>query len=183
MPGQFGPADQGGGPGSIWRIEGASGKITLFANLIYNGIENTPAALGGLAFDPVTQQLFVADRTTGMIHRFTLVGTDKGVFDHGVQGSIERPAAYGRIVCGQGEAERKNRLLLVRTKSIKSKLTSFEFFSKSRPKKFVFNAILISTGPIVPRKILSGFCARLSHNCCKRATLSTGTTLKNEALK
>lgn len=86
MPGQFGPADQGGGPGSIWRIDGVNGKITLFANVVYNGIENNPAALGGLAFDPKTKQLFVADRTTGMIHRFALDGVDMGVFDHGVQG-------------------------------------------------------------------------------------------------
>jgi hypothetical protein len=86
MPGQFGPQEQGGGSGSIWRIDGTSGKVTLFANVIYNGIENTPASLGGLAFDPVTSQIFVADRTTGMIHRFAPDGTDKGVFDHGVQG-------------------------------------------------------------------------------------------------
>jgi len=90
-PGQFGPAEQGGGPGSIWRIDGQSGDVTLFANVAFNGIQNTPASLGALAFDARTQQLFVADRATGLIHRFTLDGTDRGVFDHGLQG---RQAAH-----------------------------------------------------------------------------------------
>jgi hypothetical protein len=90
IPGQFGPADQGGGPGSIWRIDGLSGQISLFANVAYNGIQNTPASLGALAFDGGSQQLFVSDRATGLIHRFALDGTDRGVFDHGIQG---RPVA------------------------------------------------------------------------------------------
>ena len=85
-PGQFGPAEQGGGPDSIWRIDGVTGDITLFANVSFNGIQNTPASLGALAFDGNTQQLFVSDRATGMIHRFGMDGTDRGVFDHGVQG-------------------------------------------------------------------------------------------------
>ena len=90
-PGHFGPADQGGGPGSIWRINGQSGDVTLFANVAFNGIQNTPASLGALAFDARTQQLFVADRATGLIHRFTMDGADRGVFDHGLQG---RQAAH-----------------------------------------------------------------------------------------
>jgi hypothetical protein len=85
-PGQFGPADQGGGPGSIWRIDGQSGQVSLFANVAFNGIQNMPASLGALAFDANTQQLFVSDRATGLIHRFAMDGTDHGVFDHGVQG-------------------------------------------------------------------------------------------------
>jgi hypothetical protein len=85
-PGQFGPADSGGGPGSIWRIDGQSGQISLFANVSFHGIQNTPASLGALAFDANTQQLFVSDRATGLIHRFSMDGTDRGVFDHGVQG-------------------------------------------------------------------------------------------------
>lgn len=86
MLGQFGPTEQGGGSTSIWRIDGKTGNVTLFANVVYNGVQNTPASLGGLAFDAKTQQLFVADRATGMIHRFSLDGIDHGVYDHGVQG-------------------------------------------------------------------------------------------------
>ncbi|MGD0866035.1 MAG: hypothetical protein ABSA49_10825 [Rhizomicrobium sp.] len=85
-PGLFGSADPSGGPNSIWRIDGTSGQVTLFANVTFNGIQNTPASLGGLAYDARTQQLFVADRATGMIHRFGLDGSDRGVFDHGVDG-------------------------------------------------------------------------------------------------
>ncbi len=80
---QFGA---GGGPNSIWRIDGVTGNVTLFANVSFNGLQGSPASLGGLTFDPASQQLFVADRGTGMIHRFSLDGTDLGIFDHGQQG-------------------------------------------------------------------------------------------------
>ena len=86
VPGQFGAPEMGGGPGSIWRIDGTTGEILLFANIDATG----PASLGGLAFDPATQQIFVADRSTGIIHRFGLDGTEQGTYDHGVEG---RPPA------------------------------------------------------------------------------------------
>jgi hypothetical protein len=85
-PGQFGPADHGGGPNSIWRIDGHTGQVSLFANVNTGGVAPQPAALGGLAFDPRTHQLFVADRATGLIHRFTMDGHDRGTYDHGVDG-------------------------------------------------------------------------------------------------
>lgn len=86
MPGLFGPVVADGGPGSIWRIDGRTGAVTLFANVLLNGVANSGPALGGLAFDRASRQLFVADRDTGMIHRFTLDGVDRGYFDHGAQG-------------------------------------------------------------------------------------------------
>jgi hypothetical protein len=85
MPGLFGPVVADGGPGSIWRIDGRTGAVTLFANVLLNGVSNSGPALGGLAFDRASRQLFVADRDTGMIHRFTLDGVDRGYFDHGAQ--------------------------------------------------------------------------------------------------
>jgi len=84
MPGLFGPA--GGGPGSIWRIDGATGEVKLFANVMLDGVVNSGAALGGMTFDPTSHMLFVADRGTGMIHAFDLNGNDHGRFDHGVDG-------------------------------------------------------------------------------------------------
>ena len=42
--------------------------------------------LGGLAFDAASNTLIVADRDTGMIHRFALTGAEVGRYDHGVQG-------------------------------------------------------------------------------------------------
>ena len=85
MPGLFGPIIADGGPGSIWKIDGRTGAVTLFANVTLGGVPNSGPALGALAFDSASRQLFVADRDTGMIHRFTLDGVDRGRFDHGVQ--------------------------------------------------------------------------------------------------
>jgi len=84
MPAQWGPQ---GGPGSIWKINGVTGEVTLFANVATGGKANSGAALGGLAYDPATKLLFVADRETGLIHRFGLNGADLGVYDHGVAGN------------------------------------------------------------------------------------------------
>ncbi|MCI4679574.1 hypothetical protein K9U33_13090, partial [Rhodoblastus acidophilus] len=80
MAAQWGP---GGGPGSIWKIDGATGRVSLFANVATNGKPNSGAALGGLAYDAATKSLFVADRESGLIHRFGLNGADLGVYDHG----------------------------------------------------------------------------------------------------
>jgi Putative peptidoglycan binding domain/Domain of unknown function DUF11 len=80
-PGQFGPD---GGPGSIWKIDGTTGEVALFANVKLDGIANSGPGLGNIAFDPVSEQLFVSDRDTGMIHRFDRDGNDLGHFDHGV---------------------------------------------------------------------------------------------------
>jgi hypothetical protein len=85
MPGLFGPVTVDGGPGSIWRVDGRTGAVTLFANVTLGGVPNSGPALGALAFDPVSHQIFVADRDTGLIHRFTLDGVERGRFDHGSQ--------------------------------------------------------------------------------------------------
>ena len=82
-PGQFGP---GGGPGSIWKVDGRSGEISLFADVKLGGKTSGPAALGNIAYDAEHRQLFVSDLSTGMIHRFALDGTDLGYFDHGTTG-------------------------------------------------------------------------------------------------
>jgi len=86
MPGLFGPAAAGGGPGSIWRVDGVTGEVRLFANVTLDGVPNSGPALGGLAFDAASNTLFAADRETGMIHRFDLTGRERGRFDHGTQG-------------------------------------------------------------------------------------------------
>ena len=88
VPGQFGPPELGGGPGSIWRVDGTTGEVLLFANV--EGASYGVASLGGLAFDAVSQQLFVVDRATGIIHRIGLDGVERGTYDHGTEG---RPAA------------------------------------------------------------------------------------------
>ncbi len=88
VPGQFGPEDQGGSPGSIWRVDGVSGEVSLFASIA--SAEMGVASLGGLAFDPASRQILAVDRGTGIIYRFSLNGTERGTYDHGVEG---RPGA------------------------------------------------------------------------------------------
>ncbi len=85
MPGQFG-TDKEGGPGSIWKIDGATGAVSLFANIRHGGKENAGPALGALAYDPASKTLYVADLETGLIHRLSSDGVDLATFDHGVAG-------------------------------------------------------------------------------------------------
>lgn len=79
MPGQFGE----GGPGGVYKLDGETGKISLFATIKLDDRDNAGPALGNIAFDPKTRQLFVSDLETGMIHRLSLDGKDRGTFDHG----------------------------------------------------------------------------------------------------
>lgn len=82
MPGQFGP---GGGAGAIWKIDG-DGTASLFAEVATGGKANGGAGLGGLAYDAKSRQIFVADLASGLIHRFSLDGKERGIFDHGTVG-------------------------------------------------------------------------------------------------
>jgi hypothetical protein len=83
VPGLWGPH---GGPGSIWKIDGTTGAVSLFATVTQSGEANSGAALGGLAYDSASKSLYVADRESGVIHRFGLNGRELGLFDHGLQG-------------------------------------------------------------------------------------------------
>jgi hypothetical protein len=86
MPGLWGRAAPNGGPGSIWKIDGRTGAVSLFVNVTLDGQRNSGPALGGLAFDPITNSLLVADRETGFIHRYDLRGSETGRYRHGVEG-------------------------------------------------------------------------------------------------
>jgi hypothetical protein len=96
MGGQFG-IGLGGGPGSIWKIDGATGDVSLFANVELSGVANSGPALGNITFDRKTRRLFVSDLQTGMIHALDLDGREVDVFDHGVSARPKlglEPAAY-----------------------------------------------------------------------------------------
>lgn len=82
MSGQF-PAHADAGPGSIWKINGQTGEVSLFATAALDGVKNTGPGLGNIAFDTATRVLFVSDLQTGMIHAFNLDGRQIGVYDHG----------------------------------------------------------------------------------------------------
>jgi len=81
MDGMFGA---GGGPGSVWRVDGTTGKVSKFADITLDGVANSGAALGNIAYDKAHKQFFVSDLDTGMIHRLSMQGRDLGYFDHGV---------------------------------------------------------------------------------------------------
>ena len=95
MPALWGPKAQGGGPGSIWRIDGVTGAVSLFADVTFNGADNPGPALGGLVYEPDGDTLLAADRWTGLIHRFRMDGSEIAAYDHGVDGRAAQglPAA------------------------------------------------------------------------------------------
>ena len=59
MAGQFG-TDKGGGPGSIYRIDGRTGAVSLFATIP----GNSGTGLGAIVFDRASRQFFVSDLDT-----------------------------------------------------------------------------------------------------------------------
>ncbi|VAV87119.1 hypothetical protein MNBD_ALPHA08-394 [hydrothermal vent metagenome] len=81
MPGQFG---LNGGSGSVWKIDGKTGEVSLFAS-----IENSVAGLGNITFDATHYQFFVSDLESGLVHRVDMSGQVVDTFDHGASG---RPA-------------------------------------------------------------------------------------------
>ena len=85
MPGMWG---KDGGPGTIYKLDAASGYApTVFAEIALKGVPNSGPALGNIAFDRYNKQFFVSDLETGMIHRIGLAdGSDRGTFDHGANG-------------------------------------------------------------------------------------------------
>jgi len=85
MEGQFGLA-RGGGPGTVWKIDGATGAISVFANIASGGVPNSGPGLGNIAYDRKHKQLYISDLDTGLIHRLNMSGSDLGTFDHGTQG-------------------------------------------------------------------------------------------------
>lgn len=93
MPGQFG-LEKGGGPGSIWKIDGASGTVSLFSNVTSGNVENAGPGIGGVAVDTLTGHVFATNLETGLIHRLDMAGRELDTFDHGVtaRGQLGLPA-------------------------------------------------------------------------------------------
>ncbi len=85
MPGQWGK-ERGGGPGTIWKIDGTTKEISLFSNIISGDLENAGPGLGGIAFDALAQRLYVANLETGKIHMLDMAGREMALYDHGTNG-------------------------------------------------------------------------------------------------
>ncbi|MEP7240103.1 MAG: hypothetical protein ABI697_04385 [Devosia sp.] len=98
MEGQWGAADGAEGyPGSIWRIDGVTGAVSLFTTIA----DDSGAGIGDLVFDPASQQFFASDLDSGLIYRLAADGTIIDSFDHGVDG---RPTHGLSAVADDGSA-------------------------------------------------------------------------------
>jgi hypothetical protein len=84
MQGQF-AEENGGSPGAIWKIDGLTGALSLFATIR----TNSGPGIGDIAFDKAHSQFFASDLDTGLIHRIGADGKLIDTFDHGLHG---RPA-------------------------------------------------------------------------------------------
>lgn len=103
MAGQFGE-ENGGGPGSIWKIDGLTGAVSLFATID----ANSGPGIADVSFDKAHRQFFASDLDTGLIHRIAADGTLVDTFDHGVAGrparSLDPAADDGSVMDIQGAA-------------------------------------------------------------------------------
>lgn len=103
MAGQFGE-ENGGGPGSIWKIDGLTGEVSLFTTI--DG--NSGPGIGDVSFEKAHRQFFASDLDTGLIHRIAADGTLVDTFDHGVAGrparSLDPVADDGAVMDIQGAA-------------------------------------------------------------------------------
>ncbi|MEO1543244.1 MAG: hypothetical protein AAFR75_04400, partial [Pseudomonadota bacterium] len=79
MPGQFGP---NGAPGTIWKVDGATGAVSVFASVDLN----SGAGLGDVVFNAKHNQVLVADLERGLVYRFDVNGQIIDTYDHGRNG-------------------------------------------------------------------------------------------------
>ena len=81
MPGQFGSGSPNNA-GAIWRVDGATGEVSLFATVP----NNSGPGIGDIVFAPHAKQFYVSDLETGRIYRLGSTGEVVDHYDHGVQG-------------------------------------------------------------------------------------------------
>ena len=94
MQGQWGAT---GAPGSIYKVDGTTGAITLFTSIGANG----GPGIGDIVYDRASRQFFASDLDTGLIYRLDWTGTIVDTFDHGVDG---RPSHGLPAVADDGSA-------------------------------------------------------------------------------
>lgn len=103
MDGQFG-TENGGGPGTIWKIDGITGAVSKFADID----ANSGPGIGDVTFDNIHRQFFASDLDTGLIHRIDANGALLDTFDHGIAGrpahGLAAVADDGSVIDIQGAA-------------------------------------------------------------------------------
>lgn len=92
-----------GGSGAIYKINGASGAISTFAQLPNNGI-----GLGNIAWDDANNQMFATNFEDGTIYRIDASGTVSSTFDPWMpDGGTSGIAPLGELVFGIGVYENR----------------------------------------------------------------------------
>ena len=84
MKGMFGEA-LAGGPGTIFKVDGQTGTVNVFATLP----DNSGPGVGNVVFDKASKSIYASDLDNGLIHHIDSSGDIVASFDHGVAG---RPA-------------------------------------------------------------------------------------------
>lgn len=98
------------GNGSIRRIDAVTGAVTTFSGSGQSGYVDGPAATArfngpiGLALEPATGNLYVADADNYRIRRVDAAGTSTTLAGSGVRGFLDGPAATARFLEPQGVA-------------------------------------------------------------------------------
>jgi hypothetical protein len=80
LPGMYGT----GGPGAVYRLDGATGKISTFATL-----PNTGPGLGDIAYDRTNRQFIVTNFDDGLIYRLAGAGHSSGLPAGSVLGTYD----------------------------------------------------------------------------------------------
>ncbi len=88
MTGMFGDA-LGGEPGSIFKVDGQTGTVNVFATLP----NNSGPGVGNIVFDKASKSLYASDLDSGLIHHIDSTGNIVASFDHGVAGRPEKGLA------------------------------------------------------------------------------------------
>lgn len=93
-PGVFGP----GGSGGVYKIDGRTGTISVFARL-----PNSRPGLGNICFDSLNQQFFVSNFEDGKIYRLNMNGVVLSTFDpRNPDNRINGIVNFGERVWGVG---------------------------------------------------------------------------------
>jgi hypothetical protein len=89
-----------GGPGAVYKINGSTGAISLFAQLPNSTV--APSGLGNIAFDPSSGFFFVTNFEDGMIYRLDALGNPvpPALDPFGPDGGSAGPAPLGERLWG-----------------------------------------------------------------------------------
>lgn len=74
----------GAGPGAVYKIDGQTGAVSLFATLPNDAAQKP--ALGNITYDPAGDRFYVTNHEDGLIYQLNSSGAILTTYDHGVTG-------------------------------------------------------------------------------------------------